>query len=115
MATGNGVNQGKTAFLEEFLPENRDADGAAVNQAWRAGGHDDDISGSLVGKTRSRLKIPKQRGATGGAYAGPKASWQKVGDWHDRQRPNVVKRLSGGDSGSRCNLGKHVINPPLDS
>src|SRR5437763_16948899 len=73
MATGNGVNQGKTAFLEEFLPENRDADEAAINQAWRAEGHDDDISGSLVSKTRSRLKIPKKRGATGGADAGPKA------------------------------------------
>src|SRR5438270_429877 len=73
MATGNGVNQGKTAFLEEFLPENRDADEAAINQAWRAEGHDDDISGSLVSKTRSRLKIPKKRAATGGADAGPKA------------------------------------------
>jgi hypothetical protein len=73
MATGNGVNQGKTAFLEEFLPENRDADEAAVNEAWRAEGHDEDISGSLVSKTRSRLKIPKKRGATGGADAGPKA------------------------------------------
>ena len=73
MATGNGVNQGKTAFLEEFLPDNRDADEAAINQAWRAEGHDDDISGSLVSKTRSRLKIPKKRGATGGADAGPKA------------------------------------------
>ena len=73
MATGNGVNQGKTAFLEEFLPDNRDADEAAINQAWRAEGHDDDISGSLVSKTRSRLKIPKKRGATGGADGGPKA------------------------------------------
>src|SRR4051794_30343500 len=73
MATGNGVNQGKTAFLEEFLSENRDADEAAINQAWRAEGHDDDISGSLVSKTRSRLKIPKKRAATGGADAGPKA------------------------------------------
>lgn len=45
------------------------------------------------------------------AYAGPKPSWQKIGDWHDRQRPGVVKRLSGGDSGNRCNLGKHATNP----
>src|SRR4051794_20011606 len=73
MATGPGVNQGKGKFLEEFLPENRDADEAAINQAWRAEGHDDDISGSLVSKTRSRLKIPKKRGATGGADAGPKS------------------------------------------
>jgi len=73
MATGPGVNLGKTAFLEEFLPENRDADEAVINQAWRAEGHDDDISGSLVSKTRSRLKIPKKRATTGGADAGPKA------------------------------------------
>src|SRR4051794_3818751 len=73
MATGNGVNQGKTAFLEEFIPENRDADEAAINEAWRAEGHDDDISGSLVSKTRSRLKIPKKRGSTGGADTGSKA------------------------------------------
>src|SRR4051794_35184053 len=73
MATGPGVNQGKGKFLEEFLPGNRDADEAAINQAWRAEGHDDDISGSLVSKTRSRLKIPKKRGATGGADAGSKA------------------------------------------
>lgn len=45
------------------------------------------------------------------AYAGLKPSWQKVGDWHDRQRPGVVKRLGGGDSGTRCNLGKHATNP----
>src|SRR5947209_1513289 len=73
MATGPGVNQGKGKFLEEFLPGNRDADEAAINQAWRAEGHDDEISGSLVSKTRSRLNIPKKRGATRGADAGPKA------------------------------------------
>ena len=44
------------------------------------------------------------------AYAGPKPSWQKVGDWHDRQRPNVAKRLAASirRGGSGCNLGKHV-------
>src|SRR5882757_1578967 len=43
------------------------------------------------------------------AYTGPKASWQKVGDWHDRQRPNVVSRLAGSRRlGSTCGLGKHV-------
>jgi hypothetical protein len=73
MATGPGVNQGKTAFLEEFLPENRDADEAAVNRAWRAAGHDDDISGSLVSKTRSRLKIPKKRAASGRGEGGSRA------------------------------------------
>ncbi|OJW10291.1 MAG: hypothetical protein BGO49_07020 [Planctomycetales bacterium 71-10] len=83
MATGPGVNQGKGKFLEEFLPENRDADEAAINQAWRAEGHDDDISGSLVSKTRSRLKIPKKRAATGGADAGLKAK--------DKAKPKEAK------------------------
>jgi hypothetical protein len=46
------------------------------------------------------------------AFAGPKPSWQKVGDWHDRQRPNVVKRLSDAGSGTRCNLGKHTNPQP---
>src|SRR3954469_10860752 len=38
MATGSGVNQGKTAFLEVFLPGNHDADEYAVNEAWHAAG-----------------------------------------------------------------------------
>jgi hypothetical protein len=38
------------------------------------------------------------------AYAGEKPSWQKVGDWHDRQRPNVVKRLGAGS----CSLARHA-------
>jgi hypothetical protein len=48
------------------------------------------------------------------AYTGAKASWQRVGDWHDRQRPNVTKRLAAAMRGgierraTRCNLGKHV-------
>src|SRR4051812_46702289 len=73
MATGNGVNQGKTAFLEEFLPANRDADEAVVNEAWRASGKEGKVSESLISKTRSRLKIAKKRAARGGAGAGPKA------------------------------------------
>lgn len=33
------------------------------------------------------------RGTHGEAY-GPDGSWSRVGDWHDRHRPGVVKRLS---------------------
>src|SRR3954467_13767691 len=36
MATGPGVNQGKTAFLEELLPGNKDADLDAINRAWKS-------------------------------------------------------------------------------
>jgi hypothetical protein len=67
MATGNGVNQGKTAFLEEFLPGNRDADLDAVNAAWSAAGNQGTISESLFGKLRSRLKLTGKRGSNGGA------------------------------------------------
>ncbi len=73
MATGIGVDQGKTAFLEEFLPGNRDAGLAEINEAWRASGHEGTLSESLVSKTRSRLKIPKARTATGGGGGGSKS------------------------------------------
>lgn len=53
MATGPGVNQGKSAFLEVFLPGNRDADMDEVNSAWNAAGNPGIISESLYGKIRS--------------------------------------------------------------
>ncbi len=48
------------------------------------------------------------------AYACEAPSAQQAGDWHDRQRPAVVRRLTGergcetGGSLSLCKLGKHV-------
>lgn len=66
MATGIGVDQGKTAFLEEFLPGNRDAGLTEINEAWRASGREGTLSESLISKTRSRLKIPRARAAAGG-------------------------------------------------
>ena len=62
MATGTGVNQGKTAFVENFLTIDPDAAFAAVNQAWKSAGNDDSVSESLVSKTRSRLKPDRQAG-----------------------------------------------------
>src|SRR4051794_6963556 len=76
MATGSGVNQGKSAFLEEFFPGNRDADLGAVNQAWNAAGNTGTISESLFGKIRSKLGLTGKRGMNGGAAkktAGPAA------------------------------------------
>ena len=67
MATGTGVNQGKTAFVENFLTIDPDAAFAAVNRAWKSAGNDDSVSESLVSKTRSRLKLSGKRGADGGA------------------------------------------------
>src|SRR3954451_10907429 len=63
MATGPGVNQGKSAFLEDFLPENRDADLDAVNRAWSAAGNQGTISESLFGKIRARLGLTARRDA----------------------------------------------------
>jgi hypothetical protein len=47
------------------------------------------------------------------AYGGEKSSWQKVGDWHDRQRPNVTRRIreNSRSTGTACRLGKHVDHP----
>ncbi|MCA1686124.1 MAG: hypothetical protein LC745_09095, partial [Planctomycetia bacterium] len=76
MATGRGVNQGKTAFLEGFLPGNREADLEAVNGAWSAAGNAGTVSESLLGKIRAKLGLTGRRGADGGAIkktSGPSA------------------------------------------
>ena len=67
-ATGVGVNQGKTAFVEKFLGTNPDAGHEAVVEAWKSAGKDGTISDSLVNKARSRLKLTgKKRGASAGS------------------------------------------------
>src|SRR3954467_1781171 len=74
MATGGGVNPGKTAFLEEFLPGNRDANLDAVNRAWNAAGNEGTISESLFGKIRRDLGLTGKRRGNGEASketAGP--------------------------------------------
>jgi len=40
------------------------------------------------------------------AFAGPRASWREVADWHDRLRPGVVRRLTRITTG--CELALHV-------
>jgi hypothetical protein len=52
MATGTGVSTGKTAFVEKFLKQNGDTNRAAINEAWKAAGNTDQISESLVYKSR---------------------------------------------------------------
>lgn len=69
MATGPGVNQGKTKFVEERLEKDPTARADTINEAWKAAGHEDSISDSLVNKTRSRLKLTGSRGAGAGASA----------------------------------------------
>ncbi len=46
------------------------------------------------------------------AYQGPAASVQIAGDWHDRQRPGVVRRIRQG-AGS-CSIEKHMTRPEWD-
>jgi hypothetical protein len=52
------------------------------------------------------------RNAHRAAYTGEGASWRDAGDWHDRQRPGVVKRVSGavGD----CELARHAAGGAWD-
>ena len=43
------------------------------------------------------------------AYQGPAASVALAGDWHDRYRPGVVRRIT--HSAGRCSLENHVSPP----
>jgi hypothetical protein len=42
------------------------------------------------------------------AYAVPEPSSQRAGDWHDRQRPSVVRRLREDGAFRRCRLDNHT-------
>jgi hypothetical protein len=44
------------------------------------------------------------------AYRGPMASAQRAGDWHDRQRPGVVRRIR--TAAGSCSLREHFEQPP---
>jgi hypothetical protein len=46
------------------------------------------------------------RGAWQAAYHGPMASAQRAGDWHDRLRPGVVRRIKA--CASSCSLREHL-------
>ena len=65
-ATGPVINQGKTAFVEEFLAGHHDAEHRAVNAAWKAAGNEGTASESLVSKARSRRKLTGRKGPPGG-------------------------------------------------
>lgn len=45
------------------------------------------------------------------AYLGPMASAQRAADWHDRQRPGVVRRV--GTAAGACSLREHFEPPAL--
>jgi hypothetical protein len=50
-------NQGKSKFVKEVLNDNPQANGAAVNEAWRAAGMSGSISAGLVNNLRFRLGL----------------------------------------------------------
>jgi hypothetical protein len=47
--------------------------------------------------------------AWAGAYQGPQASVGLVGDWHDRQRPGVVRRIK--TTAGSCSIENHQTRP----
>lgn len=51
------------------------------------------------------------RSAWTGAYHGPMASAQRAGDWHDRLRPGVVRRVQA--SAGSCSLREHMAPPAV--
>ncbi len=42
------------------------------------------------------------------AYSDDVGNWMRVGDWHDRQRPGVARRVRGVLS--KCQLSRHLPN-----
>lgn len=50
------------------------------------------------------------RRAHADAYHHQDGSWLRVGDWHDRQRPAVAKRVR--DAVGKCDLSLHAPNKP---
>ena len=46
------------------------------------------------------------RGAHADAFHPENGSWMRVGDWHDRQRPGVERRVNG--LLGKCSLSRHV-------
>jgi hypothetical protein len=84
VATRTSRNQGKTAFVQQFLQENPLGNVSAVNEAWKASGRKGTISGTLVNKMRSQLGLAgnlrgRPRKQTAKASDGPDATGQRRG------------------------------------
>jgi hypothetical protein len=62
-ATGRGGNQGKTAFVRDFIKKDPTANRKAVEEAWLAAGNEGPISSALVSNLRSEMGLTgKKRG-----------------------------------------------------
>ena len=63
--TGRGGNQGKTAFVRDFIKKNSTANRRAVEEAWLAAGNEGSISSALVSNLRSEMGLTgEKRGRT---------------------------------------------------
>lgn len=56
-ATSRGRNQGKTAFVRDFITKNPQANRKAVEEAWLAAGNEGPISSALVSNLRSEMGL----------------------------------------------------------
>lgn len=114
MATGPGINQGKSAFLKEFLPDNPDANEEAVNKAWKTAGNEGTISGSLVNKLRSDLGLTGGRGRKGGESGQAKASGAKgqgkAAKGKQSGQAGGESRPQGGRQGSAASAPAKGVN-----
>jgi hypothetical protein len=57
MATASAKGPSKTAFVRNFIKTNPTANRKAVEEAWRAAGHEGPISSSLVSNLRTELGL----------------------------------------------------------
>jgi hypothetical protein len=89
-------NEGKTAFVTDYLNKNKQANHREVSQAWSSAGNEGTVSESLVNKLRSKLGLTgnlqsrtKAAGSNGTAEVPQAAS-------KPRGRPRKSGKTKGG-------------------
>src|SRR5262249_52377252 len=91
MAPGPGGNQGKTAFVRDFIRKHPTANRKAVEEAWLAAGNEGPISSALVSNLRSEMGLTgkKQRRPAKGKVTGT------IPEPTDVRRPRTGGREAG--------------------
>ena len=92
MATDAVVNPGKTAFLEDYLPKNRDTNLEEANKAWAAAGNPGTLSESLFSKVRAKLGLTT-KGAAGAAPDKKHSVPAKKAESKETAKKVVVKKV----------------------
>jgi hypothetical protein len=93
-------DQGKTAFVKEFLGENPQGNVQAVNEAWTKSGKDGSIGSTLVNKMRSQMGLTGNlRGKTKKSKAKPTSTGKKLG----RPRKETTAATNGQPRGRKSN------------